>query len=91
MSLAIQKDAKTNDWVALADRIGIRIAEHCEEHDHDESFVREGFQALKDAGFFSALVPSELGGAGASYREMCAAIRRLGTHCGSTALAFSMH
>ena len=91
MSLAIQKDANTNYWVALADRIGIRIAEHCEEHDHDESFVREGFQALKDAGFFSALVPSELGGAGASYREMCAAIRRLGTHCGSTALAFSMH
>ena len=27
MSLAIQKDTKTNDWLALADQVGIRMAE----------------------------------------------------------------
>jgi len=36
-------------------------------------------------------VPAELGGLGAYYRDICDAIRRLGTYCGSTALAFSMH
>jgi acyl-CoA dehydrogenase len=36
-------------------------------------------------------VPVEFGGHGASYRELCAAIRVLGAGCGSTALAFSMH
>lgn len=91
MSLGIQTDTKTNDLLALADQVGKRMAETGEEHDRDESFVSDGFEALKEAGFFKALVPVELGGGGASYREMCEAIRRLGTYCGSTALAFSMH
>ncbi len=91
MSMEIREDIKADGLVALADHLGIRIAERCAEHDRDESFVADGFQALKEAGFFKALVPADLGGGGVSYREMCDAIRRLGTHCGSTALAFSMH
>jgi acyl-CoA dehydrogenase len=78
-------------WVALADRIGRSIAEASVRHDQDETFVAEGFQALKAEGFFKALVPVELGGHGADYREMCEAIRRLAVHCSATALAFSMH
>jgi alkylation response protein AidB-like acyl-CoA dehydrogenase len=39
----------------------------------------------------SALVPSELGGGGASHAEVCQALRALAHHCGSTALALSMH
>lgn len=81
----------TADWISLADRIGQDIAEAASRHDREESFVREGFDALRTAGFFKALVPVELGGAGADYREMCSAIRQLGRHCGATALAFSMH
>jgi alkylation response protein AidB-like acyl-CoA dehydrogenase len=79
------------DWVAGADAIGRQIAAAAARHDADDSFVAEGFAALKAAGFFKALVPAELGGAGADYREICDAIRRLAVHCGSTALAFSMH
>ena len=79
------------DWVGLADRIGRDIAGVAAWHDQEESFVREGFQALQAAGFFKALVPAGLGGGGAEYRTVCDAIRRLATHCGSTALAFSMH
>jgi acyl-CoA dehydrogenase len=78
-------------WVARADRIGRSIAEASVRHDQDETFVTEGFQALKAEGFFKALVPAELGGHGADYREMCEAIRRLAVHCSATALAFSMH
>ena len=39
----------------------------------------------------SALVPSELGGGGASHGEVCQMLRELAHHCGSTALALSMH
>jgi alkylation response protein AidB-like acyl-CoA dehydrogenase len=83
--------AAATDWVALADRIGRSIAEASARHDRDGSFVAEGYEALKAAGLFKAHVPTEFGGGGADYRTMCEAIRRLATHCGSTALAFSMH
>ena len=79
------------DWLARADRIAEEIAEAAARHDADESFVSEGYQLLKDEGFFKALVPAELGGGGAGYTEICHAIRRLAAGCGATALAFSMH
>jgi acyl-CoA dehydrogenase len=79
------------DWRAAAERLAPEIAAHTAAHDEDDSFVAEGFAALKREGFFKALVPTELGGPGASVTEMCAAIRRLGGGCGSTALAFAMH
>ena len=88
---AIIADRPKTDWVGLADKVGQEIAATTARHDEEESFVEEGFRALKEAGFFKALVPAELGGAGADYRDICDAIRRLGTYCGSTALAFSMH
>jgi acyl-CoA dehydrogenase len=81
----------TTDWVGLADRIGQEIAAQAAHHDRDGSFVAEGYAALKAAGFFKAHVPEAFGGGGADYRTMCEAIRRLATHCGATALAFSMH
>ena len=81
----------TIDWLARADRIAGEIAGHAARHDADESFVSEGYQLLKDEGFFKALVPAELGGAGAGYGEICHAIRRIAASCGATALAFSMH
>ncbi len=87
----IVTDLPKTDWIALADQVGREIAATTARHDEEDSFVEEGFRALKAAGFFKALVPAELGGLGADYRVMCNAIRRLGTYCGSTALAFSMH
>ncbi len=91
MSVAVLSQHTQTNWLALADEVGRDIARHAAKHDRDETFVAEGFAALKAAGFFKALVPAELGGPGADYREICLAIRRLATYCGSTALAFSMH
>jgi alkylation response protein AidB-like acyl-CoA dehydrogenase len=82
---------ETMDWRARADRIAGEIAEAAARHDADDSFVSEGYQRLKEEGFFKALVPAELGGGGAEYAEICAAIRRIAASCGATALAFSMH
>src|SRR5947209_7061882 len=79
------------DWRARADRIAGEIAEAAARHDADDSFVSDGYQRLKEEGFFKALVPAELGGGGADCAEICDAIRHIAASCGATALAFSMH
>ncbi|QDP18966.1 acyl-CoA dehydrogenase family protein [Sphingomonas xanthus] len=79
------------DWTGKAERIAAIAAEQAAVHDADDSFVAEGFAALDEAGFFSALVPVELGGGGARVGEICDALRIIGGACGSTALAASMH
>jgi alkylation response protein AidB-like acyl-CoA dehydrogenase len=89
--LTTENKILTHDWIAEAQAIATRIAPIADLHDADESFVSEGFEQLKAAGFFKALVPAELGGGGADFAEIFDAIRVLGTGCGSTALAFSMH
>lgn len=83
--------AEAIDWPARAALIADLVREHVVAHDADDSFVSEGYAALRSEGFFTALVPAELGGGGASISDMCNAIRIIGAACGSTALAFSMH
>jgi alkylation response protein AidB-like acyl-CoA dehydrogenase len=65
---ALNATITTVDWTSLADQIGRDISEASARHDRDESFVEEGFRALRAAGFFKALVPPEFGGHGAGYR-----------------------
>ena len=89
--LAIVEKPMTTDWTRKAEKIAAEIAEYSARHDADDSFVAEGFAALEEAGFFTALVPEELGGGGASVGEICDAIRIVGAACGSTALAAAMH
>lgn len=78
-------------WIERAERVATEIADCAGVHDSDDSFVAEGFEALKRKGFFSALVPAEFGGGGASTATICEAIRLIARSCSSTALAFSMH
>ncbi len=91
--MLVQMKTRTvpKDWPAEARVIATELADHADRHDTEDSFVEEGFALLKQAGFFKALVPGELGGGGASVRDMCEAIRALARGCGSTALAFAMH
>lgn len=71
--------------------IGPTLAAHAERHDREGSFVEEGMTCLREAGLLAAAVPEELGGSGASIREVVALQRALAHHCGSTALASAMH
>jgi alkylation response protein AidB-like acyl-CoA dehydrogenase len=79
------------DWVELARSLAPELAERAGTHDADDSFVAENYARLKELRFFSAGVPEELGGGGASHPELCDMLRAIGRGCGSTALALSMH
>ena len=77
--------------MALARDIGPGFAARAAEFDETDTFVAENYAELSAHRFFSAGVPAELGGGGAGHRELCAMLRELARHCGSTALALSMH
>jgi alkylation response protein AidB-like acyl-CoA dehydrogenase len=79
------------DLRSLAETLGPRFAEGAAERDDNASFVRENYQVLKEHKVFTALVPSELGGGGASHSEVCDFVNIIARHCGSTALTLSMH
>jgi alkylation response protein AidB-like acyl-CoA dehydrogenase len=77
--------------VARAAACGPVLAEHAARHDKDGTWVAESFQHVKDSGLLTIAVPTELGGEGATIREVSMVQRELAKYCGSTALASSMH
>ena len=79
------------DWRKALNELGPRFARRAAEYDSSDEFVAENYAEMREAGLFSALVPTELGGGGVSYSEVCSLIRSLGRCCGSTALTYSMH
>ncbi len=81
----------TTDWIELGRRLAGELREATRRHDDEGSFVADGYAALKRERLFSALVPRELGGGGASHSELCGVVRELARGCPSTALSFSMH
>jgi alkylation response protein AidB-like acyl-CoA dehydrogenase len=84
-------DAISSRWVELADRLGPSFAQRAEARDDTDAFVADNFAELKESGALAAGIPAELGGGGASHREVGEFLRRLAFYCGSTALALSMH
>jgi alkylation response protein AidB-like acyl-CoA dehydrogenase len=75
----------------IARELGAILAQRADERTDEDSFVADNFALLKSSGLVEAGVPAELGGGGATVDELAAMLRTLGYHCGSTALAFSMH
>jgi len=79
------------NWMELTRELGTSFAARADQQDREGNFVFENYGELKKHKYFSALIPTELGGGGVSHGEVCNLIRVLAQHCGSTALAFSMH
>jgi acyl-CoA dehydrogenase len=90
-AVEISMHGNDRDWIADAQALAFRFGERASEYDQAGEFVSENYRDLLENGFFSALIPSELGGGGASFGELCNVIRIIGGHCGSTALSFTMH
>jgi len=75
----------------IARELGPRFAERSGVADEQDLFVAENFAELKARGLLAAAVPQEFGGFGATQAELSEMLREIARHCGSTALAFSMH
>jgi alkylation response protein AidB-like acyl-CoA dehydrogenase len=91
MTMSADVTATRTDFVALAEALAPDFAAGAAAHDAEDRFVAENFARLARERVFSAGVPTELGGGGASHGELCQMLRTLGRACGSTALALSMH
>ena len=82
---------REQELVAWARDLGREVAPHAERHDRDGTFVTEAYELMAERGYLALAVPEELGGRGATIREVAMAQRELARHCGSTALASVMH
>jgi alkylation response protein AidB-like acyl-CoA dehydrogenase len=79
------------ELVRRAAACGPTLAAHAGRHDQDGTWVHESFDHVRQAGLLAIGVPTELGGDGATIRQIALVQRELAKHCGSTALASSMH
>jgi alkylation response protein AidB-like acyl-CoA dehydrogenase len=89
--MTVVQDQKPLPMLEAVCSLGPTFAARAAKHDADDSFVAENYAELKRHKLFSAGVPTELGGGGASHRELCDMLRELAHHCPATALALSMH
>ncbi len=78
-------------FVQLASEIGAQFAPRAREHDTENSFVAENYDLLRQSGYTALAVPEELGGKGATLRQVIYAQVELARYCASTALAVNMH
>ncbi|MRJ77002.1 acyl-CoA dehydrogenase [Aeromicrobium sp. SMF47] len=80
-----------DDVLSLATQVGREAAAYEAVHDHDATFVSEAYDLMKSVGYLGLPVPVELGGRGASMRQMVLAQEELGRWSGAAALSSTMH
>src|SRR5437868_1906781 len=68
-------------WKKVLAELGPRFAKRAAEYDSSDEFVAENYSEMRETRLFSALVPTELGGGGVSYSQVCSLIRGLGRCC----------
>lgn len=78
-------------WYDVAAKMGDEFSERASQHDLEGSYPFENINALKEAGYTSMPIPTDLGGGGADLLDICIAQNRLAQGDGPTALAVNMH
>ena len=91
MTTTLDSTSTDARFVALAAEVGRRAAATDAEHDRDATFVTEAYDAMRETGYLGLAVPGELGGLGASWRQVVLAQHELARWSGSAALASAMH
>jgi alkylation response protein AidB-like acyl-CoA dehydrogenase len=89
--MSITEISTDSELLARAAAVGAEIAPYASRHDIDGTFVTEGLHCIRESGLLALAVPAELGGSGATIRQVAMVQRELAHHCGSTALATAMH
>jgi len=87
----LSSSVSSSAWEPRIRNLSARFATRAASADEDATFVAQNYAELKAEGFLAAAIPVELGGGGVSHSQMCDLLRVVGQHCGSTALALSMH
>src|SRR4028118_2085335 len=75
------REAGDDAFVALAASLGAVFAPLAADHDRENTFVYENFDLMRDSGCLRLAVPRELGGLGATMRQVCFAQAELARHC----------
>jgi alkylation response protein AidB-like acyl-CoA dehydrogenase len=79
------------DARATAERLAPSFAARAGDHDLDGSFPAADFEELRSNGLLGLMVPTRLGGSGASFADYAEVAMTLGAGSGATALIFNMH
>ncbi len=79
------------DVVSMAAEVGAVAARHDAVHDRDATFVTEAYDAMRATGYLRLGVPVDLGGGGATLRQLLLAQEELGRWSGSASLSSTMH
>lgn len=79
------------DLDALATEIAPEMAKGAVERDLEGAFAAANHECLRQRGVPAAMVPTKLGGGGASHRAMAAFLRTVARANPSTSLAMAMH
>jgi alkylation response protein AidB-like acyl-CoA dehydrogenase len=83
--------SESNPLITAVRTIGPQFAERAASYDRSGEFVADNYVLLRQHKLFSAGVPREFGGGGATHGQLCEMLRVLAGYCPSTALALSMH
>ncbi len=75
----------------LSDELLDQIHSRAPRYDAENKFPQEDYDALREAGYYSAFVPKEYGGAGLNLTEIAAEQTRLAKAAPGTALGINMH
>ncbi len=77
--------------LAAAETLAPRLAGRAEQGDREGRFLPEDLAELRGAGLLGLMVPTRLGGPGASFSDYAAVARALARGNGAPALVFNMH
>ena len=78
-------------WYDIAAIHADDFATRSAQHDEENSFPFENYEAMKASGYTNMPIPVEMGGGGASLLDICIAQERLARGDGASALAANMH
>jgi len=81
----------TNDLSFRAEVMAAAAAKNADAVDRDARFPAEAFRAAQEQRLLEILVPTDLGGEGASVADVVDLCYALGRACASTAMIFAMH
>ncbi|MEM6432155.1 MAG: acyl-CoA dehydrogenase family protein [Deinococcota bacterium] len=86
-----QLERNYNYFLAKLRDLSPVFADRAALHDSETKLVAENVAELQQVGFLAAAIPTELGGSGLDYSDLCHLVKMLAQYCPSTALTVAIH